>query len=446
MSDQEALTMLQEKFCISKIGGDIRVLDRDEIAGVKSGKREASVAYYKKFDGEMLMKRYLESLTISHKTSTVINAFWVHDSTMMFAETAFTPKATPKTTLNYWSGHTAKPIKGDYDLIGDFLFDVICSGDRTSYHYLVKFLAHMLQKPEDKPGVVPVLIGQQGTGKGVFFQLLRSIWSCTTLLVNDIDGVIGRFNSGLERSYIICMDEALFSGDKKSMDRLKSLVTEQVIRIEEKYQPARSIDSCHRFFAASNHDHFGNIELDDRRFFFLRVSSCHQKDYEYFTQLCNSFIDGKTVQAFVYYLLSVILDDFNVRDRPRTEEHEKQKIKSLKGVERYWFEVLSAGDFVLNESIYSIPSPWKEPFFKDTNSLIKNYKDFDKHSGKYEPIQAGTIISGIKKMCPSATSKAKRLSSESLVKAQKRGLDLPSLETARNEFEDHIGSEIDWDE
>ena len=80
------------------------------------------------------------------------------------------------------------------------------------------------------------------------------------------------------------MGESLMAcvGDKKALDRLKSFITESVIRVEEKYQPARAIESFHWFFAASNHEQFTNVERDDRRFFFLRVSDRRQQDTKYF--------------------------------------------------------------------------------------------------------------------------------------------------------------------
>ena len=84
----------------------------------------------------------------------------------------------------------------------------------------------------------------------------------------------------MERSYIINMEEVLFNGDRKSMDQLKSMITEPTIAIEQKYQPRRTIQFIHRFFAASNHDHFGNIELDDRRFVLLRVSDKRKGNHD----------------------------------------------------------------------------------------------------------------------------------------------------------------------
>ncbi|MCX7253110.1 MAG: DUF5906 domain-containing protein, partial [Burkholderiales bacterium] len=63
----------------------------------------------------------------------------------------------------------------------------------------------------------------------------------TSLLVSDIQQVVGQFNGALERHYVVIMDEALFSGDRKSQDRMKPLITEKTCHIEQKYQPARTI-------------------------------------------------------------------------------------------------------------------------------------------------------------------------------------------------------------
>ncbi|MDA8954265.1 DUF5906 domain-containing protein, partial [Pseudomonadales bacterium] len=114
------------------------------------------------------------------------------------------------------------------------------------------------------------------------------MWGATILGVSDIDQVIGRFNAALERNYVVCMDEALFAGGKKSLNRLKSVVTEPEIHIEQKYQPSRTIDSYQRFFATINHEQFAHMEHDDRRFLFLRVSDKHKQDTEYFGKLHKS--------------------------------------------------------------------------------------------------------------------------------------------------------------
>ena len=73
----------------------------------------------------------------------------------------------------------------------------ICDGNKALYQYLIRFLAHMVQRPEEKPGVMIIFLGRQGTGKGMFFQLLSKLWPRTTLVVSDIAQVVGQFNAAL---------------------------------------------------------------------------------------------------------------------------------------------------------------------------------------------------------------------------------------------------------
>jgi hypothetical protein len=435
---QDPLAELQDRFCIIDINGEIRMLDRSQIKQAREGAYKGEISFYKKPDGALLMHRSLEAMPIPCKPKSVIADFWISPSTVMYDQIAFTPEAVPATTLNFWTGHTIIPTPGNSMLIKEYLLTVICNNDVPSFEYLVCFMAHMLQHPEEKPGVVPVLIGGQGTGKGVFFQLLRAIWGRTTLQVSNVDGVTGQFNAALERNYVVCMDEALFAGDKRALDRLKSIVTEPIIRIEQKYQPSRTIESKHRFFAASNHEHFAHTERDDRRFFFLRVSSCRQEDVTYFRTLCDTFSDGVTLEALVHRLLNMDLSSFNVRTRPKTQEHDSQKLMSLTKFDRYWREVLTTCSIACND--LCTPT-WDAAFFTSTAALKDSYTLFNRQANRHEPVQQKYISDAIKKLCPSAIGTRKMIHNR-----QCRGFDLPDLATARSEFEAYVGCTVQWDE
>ena len=278
----DPLVEVQKEFCLFFFDSQLRIGVRKEITEILSGQRGSDINMYQMQPAKIIIRRLLETLPIGREPKQVVEDFLVNPRSLIYDEIAFTPAKTPINTLNYWIPPGIKPVYGDWSVISKFLLKVICDNDRELFAYLMEFLAHMWQKPEEKPGIMIVLLGGQGTGKGTLFNLLQCIWSRTTLQVSAIEHVVGGFNAAMERNYIINMDEALFSGDKKSMDRLKSMITEPSIAIEQKYQPRRTIKSLHRFFAASNHDHFGNIELDDRRFVFLRVSEKRKGDHEYF--------------------------------------------------------------------------------------------------------------------------------------------------------------------
>lgn len=432
------LAALQAAYAIFRSGGEFYVIDLQQLADVRAGKR-IEVEFFKKQSAEVLLKRFLENQAIACELKLTISQFWTNPNTLVFDAIAFSPLSLPPTTINYWVGPTATPLSGNCEILKTFLLNIICSGSQATYSYLLGYLAHMLQRPEEKPGIIIVLLGGQGTGKGTFFRLLRGIWGRTTIQVSDIQEVIGHFNAALERHFVVCMDEALFSGDKKALDRLKSLVTEPTCRVEQKYQPARTIDSYHRFFAASNHDHFAHVEQDDRRFVFLRVSDDAKGDHQFFNQLATAIDDPSIVDALAYELMNLDISHFNVRQKPQSSEQVLQKLRSLEGFSRYWFEVLTSGGLTGRPDHCD---EWIKAVFIPTTQLVSNYTNLDKKAEWYRTVQQNELLGEFKRLCPSV--RYDRQQDRHL--GQKRGWWLPDLVTARREFERFIGGPVDWSE
>jgi len=432
-----ALAHLQEWYALLILAGEIRFVDRNEVDAVMAG-NQGDISFYRRAEAQILIYRALESQPYNCHPKTEFNNLLVNPDTPVYNAVAFSPLPTPPSTLNYWIDPPIKPKQGDWFVVQEFLHSVICDNDVTLHNYLIRYLAHMLQRTDEKPGVMIVFLSGQGTGKGTFYKMLERIWSRTTLQVSDIGEAIGQFNAALERNYVVCMDEALFHGDKKSLEKLKSLITEPKCRIEQKYQPSRTIDSYHRFFAASNHDHFAHVDKDDRRFLFVRVSSIHKQDPVYFDALNEVLEDDTVIAAMVHDLMQLDLSDFNVRKRPITEEHVSQKLQSLSGFERFWFEVLQEGGFANGWHNYT---PWSKPMFISTELLIEAYKEYDKNATRYQPLQSQQLASTIKALCPS--SEHARQTNEG---KQGRGYQLPNLTIARGEFEQVLGIQVEWDD
>ena len=428
-----ALSTLQSKFALLDLASEIRVVDLQQVADVMSGRRN-EVSFYRRTEGLIVISRVLENLPFPVKGTEEFKKFLNNPGTHVYNEVAFSPLATPPSTLNYWIEPSINPKQGDWFVIQEFLHTVICNYNVVLFDYVVRYLAHMLQRPEEKPGIMIVFLSGQGCGKSTVFKLLGRIWSRTTLQVSDIGEVIGQFNAALERNYVVCMDEALFAGDKKSLDRLKSLITEPTCRIEQKHQPSRTIDSYHRLFAASNHNHFAHVDKDDRRFLFIRLSSVHKQDQIYFDAVNDVLENNDAIAAMMYDLVNLDLTGFNVRKRPITEEHLSQRLQSLGGFERYWYEVLQSG-------FLSSFKDWAKPEFISSSSLINKYKEYDKNAGRFNPIQQQQISSTLKIMCPSAIPARKKI-----LNSQERGYDLPNIDIARKEFELMLGTHLEWED
>ncbi len=423
------IAAMQQKFGLINFGGKLCVFDREALGARTAQNTARKLFLSNRSDGSLLIERaIIAEFPNAIDPNRMVSAFFVNPDTVCYHGTEFNPQGTSPKYLNLWEGPTIIPVEGQWLLIQEFLHDVICNGDWGSYLYLIMYIAHALQQPEDKPGVMIILLSGQGTGKGTLGRILQKVWSATYIQVNNIDAVIGTFNAVLERAYIVFMDEALFAGNRRGTDELKSIVTEPIIQISEKYQPSRQIRSCHRFFAATNADHFKNTERDDRRDFTLRVSEARKGDHEYWKVL-NDEIDNGGVEAMVHDLLLMDLSNFNVRNKPNTRELVEQKLHSLDPIQRWWHDGLYNGALSGQDS-------WPE--FISTADAITGI--IEVNGGRMHKKPSAIIISqAMVKICPGA--KSHQMQSHF---SRHRGYLLPSLQQARAEFERYMGGVVDW--
>ncbi|MFH1218152.1 MAG: primase-helicase family protein [Pseudomonadota bacterium] len=425
----DALPTIQQRFGLINMNGKIWVLDRSALDARTDQGCAENLKLSNRSDGKLQIERALKSQYPQADVSQIVKEFWHDPGTICYSGVEFNPKGSSDKYLNLWVGPTISPMSGKWSGIKSFLLEIVCDGDQAAYNYLLGYIAHALQRPEEKPGVMIILIGGQGIGKGTLGSIFRKIWNATYIQVNNIDAVTGNFNASLERAFIVFMDEALFSGNRRASDALKSLVTEPIIHINEKYQPARQTRSYHRFIAATNASHFKNTERDDRRDFTLRVSESRKGDHAYWNEL-NNEIDHGGVEAMAYDLLAMDLSCFNVRDKPNTNELLEQKLHGLEPIPRWWHDCLYRG---------AIPEGDKWPEFVSTAKAIEGILQVA--GGKiYQKPSAISVVQEMMKLCPSAKSGQKQINHD-----RHRGLSLPSLQQARVEFEQYIGGAVQWE-
>lgn len=424
------LGTVQQQYCLINMEGRLWVLDLRTHNAVSAEGTARKLVVSNLKDGRLLVRRELRHLGVDDDGSFKLSSeFFNNPQTTCYDGVEFNPVGSSRNYLNLWVGPVLAPKAGTWTLIRSFLQDVICNGDQVAFDFLMGYLAHALQRPEEKPGIMVILIGGQGIGKGTLGKILRLIWSATYWHIHKIDDVTGNFNAALERAFIVFLDEALFVGDRKASDSLKSLVTEPIIQINEKYQPARQTRSFHRFFAATNAEHFKNTERDDRRDFVLKVSEARKDDHAYWSAL-NQEIEHGGVAAMMHDLLAMDLSGFNVRAKPSTAALVEQKLLSLGPVERWWHNALSQGEI-------DGKNDW--PDFISTTELIAAVMDFS--GGKvFKKPSAIEVVKIMRQVCPSVTNKQLQ---ESFIRH--RGLVLPDLEQARREFEQYIGGAIVWE-
>ena len=199
--------------------------------------------------------------------------------------------------MNSWTGWKFKPTKtGRCELFKAFVREVICNEDPVSFNYLWNFIAHIFQFPQERPTVAIILKGDQGTGKGTFFDMLYELlggyqgyaqqMATTTHLTDKFNG------SMIQNSLALFIAELEITKSRTAENIIKNLVTDQYIRAERKYHDAQTIKNLVRVFGATNHEHVWNVGNGERRLSMFELPSTHAQDREYFKAIRAEMMAG----------------------------------------------------------------------------------------------------------------------------------------------------------
>ena len=338
--------------------------------------------------------------------------------------------SAPPDVYNLWRGFGCKPSSAAAaEAVRPALKHlkyIVCGGDQVAYRYLLRWWAYTVQQPATQAEVAVVMIGGRGTGKGTLGRWFSDLFGSHGLHVQNPDHLTGRFNGHLRTTLGLFVDEAVFVGDHRGNQVLKSLITEDRIMIEAKYSQAAQARNRLKIMMATNADHAIPAGIDERRFFVVRVSDRKKQDHSYFAQLADWWQAGGN-SAMLAFLQQVDLNGFNIRDVPKTRALDQQKILSLTGLDEWLYELLQSSSAM-----------WKRQ--TTAAELAERFRWFCQDKGcRYE------------KTSPVAVSR--RIHSWLEVERKREGagtrqwvLNLPELDEARRQFEEKLGVRIDWDD
>ena len=254
------------------------------------------------------------------------------------------PLEVPDDRLNLWRGFGIEPKQGDWSLLRNHIFNIICSGNQTHFDYLIRWAAFTVQHPNEPIGVALAFRGAQGAGKGVVARTLGKIFGKHFAHIADGNQLTGRFNAGLATSCLVFLDEALWAGDKKGEGVLKALITEPRLQLEAKFRDPIMVDNHSHIIVASNNDWFVPAGMGDRRWFILKVADTFAgTDHSEYWKPLYREIENGGAEAMFYDLLNMDLSTFDVRAVPPTGAKAQQQAHSLRGTEAWLFDALQEG-------------------------------------------------------------------------------------------------------
>ncbi|CAB4410143.1 unnamed protein product [Rhizophagus irregularis] len=157
------------------------------------------------------------------------------------------------------------------------------------------------------------------------------------LSTTRLEDVMGRFNAAVRAKKLIILNECDMSGKEwhGANNRLKSLITEPYISIEEKGIDVKIIDDFAGYMILSNHAMPIHIEMGDERFVALNVSAKYKGNRKYFGSLIKVLENPDTAGSFMSYLLSRDLTGFNPRTIPDTRMKQELIEASIPNPQRF---------------------------------------------------------------------------------------------------------------
>ena len=275
--------------------------------------------------------------------------------------------------LNMWHGFAIEPAEGEQHLQPIFwhLLEIICNGNEDDFKYLLAWMAHIVQKPEEKSGVCVVLKSEaRGTGKSTVSVMMERLLGQHAMRVQDGKHLLGAFNSHLANKLFVTVEEAFWSGSAKDAGKLRTLITESTVTIEAKGKDAIEVDSYHRYMMCTNNDWAVPQTHDERRFFILEVSEKKKQDSEYFSNLFATINSNEAMGQFINFLKHYDIEPYNLHKAPKTSATKQQIMESLPS-EAIWLKgVLDEGCLLDGNMAFDLENAQTIPKTSFFNSYI----------------------------------------------------------------------------
>jgi hypothetical protein len=351
---------------ISNFAGKCRIVERIEDPVVKRSR--ITKQSFEDFRNAYMNKLVQAGVDAKGNPKFIpMGQWWLqHPQRRQYSTLLFAPGKESKDGYNLWQGFAVCSKPGDCSMFLDHLRRNICNGNSQHYEYLMSWMARAVQEPASPGEVGIALRGAMGVGKSMLARMFGHLWGPHYMVVSNSSHLVGNFNAHLRDVCFLFADEAFFAGDKKHRSVLRSLITDQFITLEAKGVDVDMVPNYLHIMMASNDRHMLPAGEDERRWLVLDVHKGNHQDSRFFKAIVDQMESGG-YEALLYTLLTRDLTNFNVRDVPKTEALQEQKLLSLEPFEQWWYAKLCDG-LVLQEH-----QAWKCEVLKD--ALIHDFTE-----------------------------------------------------------------------
>lgn len=213
--------------------------------------------------------------------------------------------------LNMWEGWGVEPVKGDVKPWKRLLDHLFAGADAASKKWFEQWCAYPLQHPGAKLASAAVFWGiVHGSGKTLVGHTLMKIYGKHGSEITDTEIEDDRFDWAENQQFVLA-DDITASNNRKLANRLKTMITQKTLKINQKYIPRYNVPDCINYYFTSNDPDAFYLDDGDRRYFIHEV-----RNDKISVELREDFIGWRDTgtagtAALFDYLLHLDLSDFD---------------------------------------------------------------------------------------------------------------------------------------
>lgn len=204
---------------------------------------------------------------------------------------------------------------------------------------ICRWAAWTVWKPQRRSPIAPIVVTpQEGTGKGMFGRLMSALVGKNNTSRPKMKALTGDFQDFLHECVLTIVDEAAedMEGRKRFtiMDNLRDLLTEPEIRINLKFEPARTVPVFTNFLFLSNHRDAIALSPQDRRLFVV-LTDAHPREMAFYDRLAEIIEDRDELGAIAAWLRP-----WADRNLPQRAPHTKGREEMIASAMPAWADTL----------------------------------------------------------------------------------------------------------
>jgi hypothetical protein len=283
---------------------------------------------------------------------------WLNDPNILcYNEMDFIPcnstiqKQDNKELFNLFTGYNPKILSSyNKDNTDKILYPFIelgvelAGGDKDHFKYLMQYLAHMIQKPNERIPIAFIIKGKQGTGKNVFLNAIGNIIGKDHYITSsNPKDFFGDYAEGFYHKLLVNMNECEGKDTFDFEGRIKSFITEDTITINPKMVRPTQIRNVARVMIFTNKPNPIPIDVKstDRRYVvFQTTDKFLDKKYgtKFWTNLIAHFNKPEFIACLYDCLNNMNIDNIDWKTkRPITNAY-REMCKLYSPIEALFFE------------------------------------------------------------------------------------------------------------